>query len=109
MHWGPATIGRKDPRGDVKTKHRFTGTQVWKTSKNDFSDGDCPNLKRGGRRKDSLQNCKNFCLETQSCNAINYNSGSKDCVVRRCTHPVVPPVKDRYPAYNAYWLADTGS
>ena len=100
----------------MKTDHCFTETQVWKKSKNDLTDSDCTNLKSNARgvkgmkglKKGSLQNCKNFCLETQRCNAINYDKGSTACVVRHCTDPDVLPVKDNYPAYDSYWLADTG-
>ena len=115
LHWVPMSIGRKDPRGEVKTNHRFTGQLGWKTSKNDFTDDDCTNLKiieKGvsmkGFNKGSLQNCKQFCLETKSCNAINYDKGSTACVVRRCTDPIVPPVKDNYPAFESYWLLGPG-
>ena len=79
----------------------FTGEQEWKTSKNDFSDSECPNLNHGD--KGSLQNCKAFCLEEPGCNAFNYDSSSTHCVLRGCELPVVPPTKDVSGTYDGYW------
>ena len=85
---------------DLKINYSFT---EWSTSKNAFSDKECPNLKN--RRKGSLENCKAFCLETPRCTAFNYRRATNHCVLRGCTLPVVPPV---YPHgdYNAYWRAN---
>ena len=77
----------------------------WLTSKNEFSDSECPNLKNADMG--SLASCKVFCHETPDCTAFNYNSGSTRCVLRACKVPVVPPARDSYSSYDGYWLSST--
>jgi len=81
------------------------GEQEWKTSKNEFSDSECPNLNHGD--KGSLQNCKAFCLEEPGCNAFNYDSTSTHCVLRGCELPVVPPTTDVSGTFDGYWTEAT--
>jgi len=90
---------------DLTSVSNPQGEQEWKTSKNDFSDSECPNLNHGD--KGSLQNCKAFCLEEPGCNAFNYDSSSTHCVLRGCELPVVPPTKDVSGAYDGYWTEVT--
>ena len=88
-----------------KWPKQITGT--WKTSKNEFSDDECPNV---GAVHKSLQNCKDICLETPSCTAFNYNKITTSCVMRGCSLagglPVVPPANNNN--YDGFWLP-TGS
>ena len=49
---------------------------VWKTSENEYTDSECMFLVLGWQITGSLENCKNLCLETQNCNAVNYDSSS---------------------------------
>ena len=93
-----------------RIKHSITGKQDWQTSKNDFTDSDCKKLKKDNFKTDDIEKCKYYCLRTQNCNAINYHRGGRgDCVVRHCTWPVLPPVKDNNPTSYSHWLVDTGS
>ena len=83
----------------------FTGEPEWETSKNEFSDSECPNLKSG--RKGGLQSCKTFCLEEPRCTAFNYNSKTTSCVLRGCSLPVVPPKANGVKTYDGYWYPST--
>ena len=87
----------------IKMIPSFVGLK-WQTSENEFSDSECPNLKRM-RNVGSLENCKVFCLGDPACTAFNYNSDG-DCVLRGCTLPVVPPATSYYP-HHGYWLHST--
>ena len=87
---------------ELRINHSLTGEQAWETSENEFSDSECPNLKEAN--KDSLENCKAFCLAERGCTAINYDSKSTDCVLRGCNLPVVPPTNNRLASYDSYWL-----
>ena len=77
----------------------------WKTSENEYTDSECPFL--GNVVTGSLENCKNLCLETQNCNAFNYESSSTGCVTRKCSSPAPPPAQDSHPA-QGFWLDEAG-
>ena len=81
----------------------FTG-QVWKTSKNDFRNRECPNI---GRLRENLQGCKDVCMVKQGCTGFNYNHKTRSCVMRGCSLPVKPPARNYHDGYNAFWLAST--
>jgi len=83
------------------------GEQAWETSKNEFSDSDCPNLNQG--EKGSLENCKAFCLEEPDCTAFNYDNSSTYCTLRGCKLPVDPPTVDASATFDGYWHSSTGS
>ena len=83
----------------------FTG-EVWKTSKNDFSNRECPNI---GRVRESLQGCKDVCMVKQGCTGFNYNHKTRSCVMRGCSLPVKRPARNYHDGYNAFWLASTTS
>merc|ERR1712025_1239816 len=55
----------------------------WETSRNDFSDSECPNL-GFVQNAGSLENCTALCLEKSGCTAFNYERVSTSCVMRRC-------------------------
>ena len=107
---------------------------MWKTSKNDFSDRECPNinenripeslishqgckvawasgklciLSNGGKKtiRVSLQGCKDVCMEKQGCTGFNYNHKTRSCVMRGCSLPVEPPARNYNDRYDAFWLA----
>ena len=64
--------------------------------------GSCPFL---GSVVKSLQDCKDLCVETPSCTALNYDKTTTTCVMRGCSLPVVPPVDD-VDDYEGFWLSD---
>ena len=76
--------------------------RLWETSKNEFSDSECPNLKEG--IKSSLENCQESCLNEANCTAINFDQSSGDCTLRGCSLPVVPPAQNDFPTYDGHWL-----
>ena len=82
---------------------------IWERSLNEFSDIECPYLKV---LHDTLENCKNFCLEEQSCTAFNYERTTGDsnnaCILRHCNTPVVPPAQNKRQWYDGYWLGKAG-
>ena len=109
---------------------------MWKTSKNDFSDRECPNinenripeslishqgckaasaagklciLSNGGKKtiRVSLQGCKDVCMEKQGCTGFNYNHKTRSCVMRGCSLPVKPPARNHCDDEYAFWLAST--
>ena len=86
----------------------FTG-EVWKTSKNDFSNRECPYISGGNTIRVSLQGCKDVCMEKQGCTGFNYNHKTRSCVMRGCSLPVKRPARNHYDDYNAFWLASTTS
>ena len=91
------------PWGEVKINLTFTGDGLkWKTSKNEFSDSECPNLEFV-HNTGSLQYCKALCLKKSGCTAFNYKKSSTSCVLRRCDLPIVRPVHNRYPDWDGYW------
>ena len=110
------------PWGEVKINLSFTGDEPeWKTSKNEFSDSECANLKLV-QNAGSLENCKDLCLdwrslgwtglEKSSCTAFNYADSSTSCVLRGCKMmPIIPPAQNRYPTFDGYWKssASTGN
>ena len=82
--------------------------EVWITSRNEFSDSECPNINIGYQTiHKSLQNCKDLCLETARCTAFNYNRMTTSCVMRGCSLPVVPPANDIVRQYDGFWLSST--
>ena len=95
----------------MKIQRSVTGVEDWETSKNEFSNSECPNLKGSKQKhlKGSLKNCKAFCLEEPGCTAVNYEDNSTDCILRGCKLPVVPPANNNFPTYDGYWLVSTGS
>ena len=82
--------------------HCFLTGEVWKTSKNDFRNRECPNI---GRVRESLQGCKDVCMVKQGCTGFNYNHKTRSCVMRGCSLPVEPPARNYHDGYNAFWLA----
>ena len=80
---------------------------MWETSENEFSDSECPLLKKGN--KGSLENCKAFCLETPGCTAVNYDNSSTHCVLRGCDLPVASPAENVYKTFDGYWLSSTST
>ena len=82
-------------------------TTNWKTSKNDFSDRECPNINGGKTIHVSLQGCKGVCMEKQGCTGFNYNHKTRSCVMRGCSLPVKPPARNHYDDEYAFWLALT--
>ena len=84
--------------------HYFSTGEVWKTSKNDFSNRECPNI---GRVRESLQGCKDVCMVKQGCTGFNYNHKTRSCVMRGCSLPVKPPARNHCDDEYAFWLAST--
>ena len=87
--------------------HSFTGELAWETSKNEFSDSECPLLK--SKIKGSLQICKAFCLEETGCTAFNWNRGKRRCILRGCKLPVVPPATNVFSGFVGYWISSTST
>ena len=86
----------------------FSGEDlVWETSVHDFSDTECQHVK--GEKKGSLQKCKSFCLEERRCTAINWATSTRDCLLRECNLPVLPPLVNPFPTYDSYWLFGYGN
>ena len=81
----------------------FSGT--WASSRNEFSDNECPNLGRAS--VNDLQGCKNACLEKHNCEAFNYNSATADCILRGCKFPVMAPTSDNHDGYHGFWVCNT--
>ena len=80
---------------------------LWHTSKNVIGD-DCPNLRIGGGSNiatSTVEHCKVLCLEHPRCTAFNFDGNAKNCVLRACSLPVVPPTSDAFPTYDGYWLS----
>ena len=80
---------------------------LWHTSKNVIGD-DCPNLRIGGGSNiatSTVEYCKVLCLEHPRCTAFNFDGNAKNCVLRACSLPVVPPTSDAFPTYDGYWLS----
>ena len=89
---------------DLMLVEIFSGG-VWKTSKNDFSNRECPYISGGNTIRVSLQGCKDVCMKKQGCTGFNYNHKTRSCVMRGCSLPVEPPARNYHDGYNAVWLA----
>ena len=53
-----------------------------------WTNDECPNI--GSDDSNSLDKCKQSCLDKNGCTAINYKDGV-NCVLRQCTEPVPNP------------------
>ena len=73
-------------------------------SKNEFSDRECSNISGGGGVfSHSLKRCDELCRGEFRCTAFNYNDITKNCVLRACRLPVVPPANDEVAGYDGFW------
>merc|ERR1719215_2220182 len=62
-----------------------------------WPDEECPNIGMYGGGHYSLEQCKDICLRTAACDAINYNAELHTCFTRRCK-------KYEHPANHNSWL-----
>ena len=74
-------------------------TDPWKSYQKIWHDTQCPNI---GGLAGSLDACKQKCLETPGCNALNYKKDGSGCALRACVGNVVPAWD--YPYYSGYAL-----
>ena len=70
-----------------------------------WGDEECPHLKN---HKTGLEECKAKCVKTEGCNAINFNSDSTDCVLRKCETTPPPKPKSENAGYKGYFLKKQG-
>ena len=111
----------------MQTDLTFTGPHAWETSKNEFSNSECPNM--GIVKAKTSLHCTFYCRATIGCTAFNYetkfnndNSSTSwarkwekmgpyayskleptSCILRNCTLPVTPPAQNINENYDGYW------
>lgn len=66
-----------------------------------WDDNQCNNV--GNKNGGSLEGCKDLCVLSISCNAINFNPSINDCILRACPMPIPFPFTNTT-GYHGYHL-----